>query len=115
MRLAVLVGSLILSLAAPAAALERPALSMRSSGTRIIVRGTHFASNERVTVRVIGRTVSRTRTVTTAGGSFRVSLPRPAPRACNTLVVRASGARGDWAVLRIGSPECNPPGWRLTP
>jgi hypothetical protein len=110
MRLAALVGSLILTFAAPAAALERPALSMRSSGQRIIVRGTHFVPNERVTVRVFGRTVSRTRTITTAQGSFRVSLRRPAPRACNTLVVRATGARGDWAVLRIGSPECNPPG-----
>jgi hypothetical protein len=110
MRLAAVVGSLILALAAPAAAVERPALSMRSSGTRVVVRGTHFAANEQVRVRVIGRTVSRARTVTTARGSFRVSLRRPAPLACNTLVVRATGARGDWALLRIGSPECNPPG-----
>jgi len=110
MRFVAIVSGLLLSLAAPAAAVERPALSTTSSESRIVVRGTHFAANERVTVRVLGRTVSRTRALTTARGSFRVALRRPAPRACNTLIVRATGARGDWAVLRIGSPECNPPG-----
>jgi hypothetical protein len=110
MRLVAILGCMLLSLVAPASALEKPALSTVSSETRIIVRGTHFVANERVAVRVIGRTITRARTVTTARGSFRVSLRRPAPRGCNTLVVRATGARGDWAVLRMGSPECNPPG-----
>jgi hypothetical protein len=110
MRLLAIVGGLLLSLAAPAAAVEKPALSTTLSDTRIVVRGAHFAPNERVRVRVFGRTVVTKRIVTTARGSFRVSLRRPAPRACNTLVVRATGALGDWAVLRIGSAECNPPG-----
>jgi hypothetical protein len=110
MRLAAIVSGLVLPLAAPAAAVEKPTLSTTSSGTTIVVRGKHFAANERVTVRVIGRTVARKRTLTTARGSFRVSLRRPVPRVCNFLVVRANGARGDWAVLRIGSLECNPPG-----
>jgi hypothetical protein len=110
MRLAVIISGLLLSLAASAAALERPALAASSSGERIVVRGTHFAASERVTVRVFGRTVATKRTVTTARGSFRVALARPAPRACNSFVVRAAGARGDSAVLRLGPPECNPPG-----
>ena len=110
MRLVAILGCTLLSLVAPASAVEKPALSTVSSETRIVVRGTHFVPNERVRVRVIGRTVSRTRVVTTARGSFRVSLRRPVPLACNTLVVRATGVRGDWALLRIGSPECNPPG-----
>jgi hypothetical protein len=110
MRLVAILGCMFLSLMASASAVVKPALSAASSETRIVVRGTHFVANERVAVRVIGRTITRGRTVTTAGGSFRLALRRPAPRVCNTLVVRANGARGDWAVLRIGSPECNPPG-----
>jgi|GEM_PF-6806113 len=110
MRLVTIVIALLLPLAAPAAAVEKPKLSTTSSEARMVVRGAHFAVNERVTVRVIGRTIVTKRTVTTARGSFRVSLRRPVPLACNTLVVRATGVRGDWALLRIGSPECNPPG-----
>ena len=110
MRLALILSGLLLSLAAPAAAIQKPALSTASSGERMVVRGTHFAANEWVTVRVYGRTVATKRTITTASGSFRVALERPAPRACNSFVVRAAGARGDSAVLRLGSPECNPPG-----
>jgi hypothetical protein len=97
------------ALAAPAAAGERPALSTVSSRTTIVVRGIHFVPSERVTVKVIGRTVVTKRVTATARGSFRVSLTKPRPRVCNSLVVRATGARGDWAVLRISSPECNPP------
>jgi hypothetical protein len=110
MRLVALVTGLLLPLAAPAAAAVKPTLSTTSSDTRIVVRGAHFVASERVTVRVIGRTIVTRRLLTTARGSFRVALRRPAPLACNTLVVRATGSRGDWAVLRIGSPECNPPG-----
>lgn len=98
------------ALAASAAAAEKPALSTVSSRTTIVVRGSHFVPYERVTVKVIGRTVATKRVTATARGSFRVALRKPRPRACNSLVVRATGARGDWAVLRIGSPECNPPG-----
>jgi hypothetical protein len=112
MRLVAIISGLLLPLAAaiPAAAVEKPALSAAPSETRILVRGTHFAANERVTVRVIGRTVARKQTLTTARGAFRVSLRRPLPRVCSLLVVRATGARGDSAVLRIGSSECNPAG-----
>jgi hypothetical protein len=110
MRLVAIVSGLLLALAAPAAAVEKPRLSTTSSETRMVVRGAHFAANERVTVRVFGRTIVTKRIVTTAQGSFRVALRRPAPRVCNMLVVRAIGARGDWAVVRIGAPECNPPG-----
>lgn len=110
MRLVALVSGLLVSLAAPTAAVVKPTLSTSSSGTKIVVRGAHFVANERVTVRVIGRTIVTKRTLTTGRGSFRLAFRRPAPRACNTLVVRATGSRGDWALLRIGSLECNPPG-----
>jgi hypothetical protein len=63
-----------------------------------------------VTVRVVGRTSVTRQAEATARGSFRLVLTRPKPRACGSLVVRATGSRGDWAVLRIGSSECNPPG-----
>jgi hypothetical protein len=109
MRLVAIVTGFLL-LAAPAAAVEKPALTTVSSRTTIVVRGTHFVPYERVTVRVIGQTVVTKRTSATARGSFRLALDRPKPRACNSLVVRATGARGDWAVLRIRAAECNPPG-----
>lgn len=109
MRLVAIVTGFVL-LAAPAGAGEKPVLSTASSRTTIVVRGTHFVPSERVRVRVIGRTVVTRRTTATALGSFRLALPRPKPRACGLLVVRADGSRGDWAVLRIRSSECNPPG-----
>ena len=109
MRLvAIVTGFLVL--AAPAAAVGKPGLTAVSSGTRMIVRGTHFVPHERVTVRVIGRTIVTRQADVTARGSFRLVFPRPKPRACGSIVVRATGSRGDWAVLRIGSSECNPPG-----
>jgi hypothetical protein len=63
-----------------------------------------------VTVRVFGRTAVTKRTSATARGSFRLALERPKPGVCNSLVVRATGSQGDWAVLRIRAAECNPPG-----
>ena len=110
MRLVAIVSGLLLLLAVPAAAVEKPRLTTVSSETRMVVRGAHFVANERVTVRVFGRTIVTRRTVATERGTFRIALRRPAPRVCNTLLVRATGARGDWALVRIGSPECNPPG-----
>lgn len=109
MRLVAIVTGLLL-LAAPAAAADKPALSTTSTRMTIIVRGVHFVPYERVTVRVFGRTVATKQASATARGSFRLALPRPKPRVCNLVVVRATGSRGDWAVLRISSSECNPPG-----
>ena len=109
-RLAVILSGLLLLLAAPAAADGTPRLSTVSSEARMVVRGAHFVANERVTVRVFGRTIVTRRTVATERGTFRIALRRPAARVCNMLVVRATGSRGDSAVLRIGSAECNPPG-----
>jgi hypothetical protein len=106
----VILSGLLLLLAAAAAAVEKPRLTTVSSETRIVVRGAHFVANERVTVRVFGRTIVTRRTVATERGTFRIALRRPASRVCNMLVVRATGSRGDWAVVRIGSPECNQPG-----
>jgi hypothetical protein len=108
MRLVAIVTGLLL-LAAPAAAGEKPGLSTSASRTTIVVRGTHFVPYERVTVRVIGRTVVTKRGFATARGSFRLALAKPRPRACNLIVVRATGSHGDWAVLRLSSSECNPP------
>ena len=86
-----------------------PHLSAVTSSSAVVVRGAGFAGSERVTVRVIGREIFSRSTTTSTDGRFRVTLARPRPLACGRLVVRASGARGDGASLRLGPPECNPP------
>ncbi|HEX6699861.1 MAG TPA: hypothetical protein VF101_03945 [Gaiellaceae bacterium] len=86
-----------------------PHLSAVSSDSAVVVRGTGFKTAERVRVQVIGREIVTRWATTTAAGGFRVRLARPKPLACGRLVVRARGVEGDSAILRIGSPECNPP------
>jgi hypothetical protein len=95
----------VLALASP------PHLVVSSPSTSaVVVRGTGFATSEQVTVRVIGlRIVTRVATAS-ATGQFRVRMARPKPLACGRLIVRAKGATGDTAVMRIGPPECNPSG-----
>src|SRR2546423_13140777 len=93
----------ILALAAPT-----PQLAAVSSSSAIIVRGGGFAPTELVIVRVIGRRVVKASMRTTREGRFKIRLARPKPLACGRLVIRATGSSGDYAVLRLGPPECNP-------
>jgi hypothetical protein len=95
----------VLALAAPP-----PKLAVTPSSAAIVVRGGGFAPTEVVSVRVIGRRVVKGATRTTREGRFTIRLARPKPLVCGRLVVRAAGAKGDSAALRIGPSECNPAG-----
>ena len=96
--------------AGPAAASPRPALNLVAQRPRVAVRGVGFLPQETVRVTVLGATVVTGRATAAADGSFRLSLRRPAPLSCGRLLVRAAGARGSRAFLRLGPPECNPTG-----
>jgi hypothetical protein len=95
----------ILALAAPT-----PHLTAVSTSSTVVIRGSGFASSERVTVRVTGQRVVKASRITTWDGRFRMRLARPRPLACGRLFLRATGATGDSAFLRLGPPECNPSG-----
>jgi hypothetical protein len=81
-----------------------------SQRPRVALRGIRFLPRETVAVAVIGASVVTGRTTAAADGSFRISLLRPPPLACGRLLVRATGAGGSRAFVRLGPPECNPPG-----
>ncbi len=90
------------------AASPRPALSLVAQRPRVAVRGVWFRPHETVTVTVLGATVVTGRATAAADGSFRLSLRRPPPLSCGRLLVRAAGASGSRAFLRLGPLECNP-------
>jgi len=90
---------------AASAAPRRPSIALVTERP-LVVRGSGFQARERVRV---AATAHRTRTVSTSrSGSFRVRLLPSWPAAsCSALVLRARGARGELAVLKI-RPMCPP-------
>jgi hypothetical protein len=70
----------------------------------LVVRGVHFRAHERV--RVVFRSDVR-RTITTSVGTFTVTFLND--DRCTGGLVRALGAAGDRASLRMPQPECPPP------
>lgn len=76
----------------------------------LVVRGEHFRPGERVVVTAftpIGpkRTVVRA----TIGGRFAVSFRLPDQPCGKAFAVRAVGALGSQATLRVPAPPCVPP------
>ncbi len=99
-----------LAVIAAAAALAVPSLKAVSEQP-LVVRGAGFRAGEAVVVRVYGKTVTAARVRASATGAFRVRLVRPVPSLpCARLLVRATGAAGDKALVIVGPPECNQPG-----
>jgi hypothetical protein len=72
----------------------------------VVVRGTHFQPRERVRVRVMTPDGSAVR-VATAGatGTFVVRFPSLSLPGCPSYAIRAVGADGSYAVVRV-VPEC---------
>jgi len=101
---------MIVLLAALALASPPHLMVSSPSASALVVRGTGFAASERVTVRVIGLRIATRVATTSTTGRFSMRMARPEPLACGRLIVRAKGATGDTAVMRIGPPECNPSG-----
>jgi len=86
---------------------NRPALKLVSTQP-VIVRGLHFQTLERVRVSLLGSESESRQVRATAAGAFRVAFAGTAEDPCSAFAVRAVGARGSKAVLKI-NPECAPP------
>jgi len=97
---AVVCAALVLAGEALAGPAPRPLLKLDANRS---VRGLHFKAHELVRV-VAGGNVRRVRA--SAVGSFAL-LPPPVD-SCSSLLVRATGASGDVAVLRLQG-LCPPP------
>jgi hypothetical protein len=105
-RIALLSAALAaLVLAAGAGATSRPpALTLAAQLPRIVVHGSGFHPRERVTVIAGLRTVH---VRATRLGSFVVDTGLTVSR-CTAPLVRAVGALGDAALLKLPQPACMP-------
>jgi hypothetical protein len=111
MRLGALLAlSLLVALAPPAsAAASRTAHVSVTSLSPVVVRGTNFLPNERVTVTVFAKG-TRTKTVSAnLPGGFRATFHTLSIGTCQAYAVRAKGNRGSTAFLKV-IPECAPEG-----
>jgi hypothetical protein len=72
------------------------------------VQGRHFRSNERVKVTLYKAEESvRSRRVTASrGGVFTSTLAEAGTTRCDAIVIRAVGARGSTAQLKLPRPAC---------
>ena len=71
----------------------------------LVIRGTGFKAHERVRVTATPGGVRRV--VSRANGTFRAVFAGSVDR-CVGLTVRAAGARGDEAALKLPQPACPP-------
>ena len=80
------------------------------SANPLVVKGVGFAPGERVTVTALTSLGPRAvRARATQHGTFRVLLGR-FPQPCGKpFAVRARGAQGSFAFLRLAAPPCVPP------
>jgi hypothetical protein len=88
------------------AAATKPTLTVLSLQP-VAVRGANFASRERVRVTFVGTQTATVRVRATTAGSFRATFSNVSEDRCTGFAVRAVGARGSRAVLRV-LPECAP-------
>jgi hypothetical protein len=95
----------VLALAGAAAATSAPPrLALAARMPTVVVRGTGFHARERVTV-TAGTTVAHVRA--TRLGAFTVDTGVVLSR-CNGMIIRAVGASGITALLKLPRPECSP-------
>jgi hypothetical protein len=108
LRIVLLAGVFALVADAGAAAAALPALRVLDL-TPVSVRGTHFASGERVVVTLRAGTAKRVRTVrVTTRGAFTVGFGTLAEqdRCSGSVAVTAVGARGDRASYKLPTLAC---------
>ena len=94
--------------AAAAATADRAALRVTSRAP-LTVRGAQFAPRERVSVVATAEGVHKRTVVATRTGTFVVKFSTVRLDRCDRLVIRATGRRGNYGLVR-SIPECNPPG-----
>lgn len=92
----------------PAAPADRAALRV-SSRAPLVVRGSLFDSGERITVVANAKGVHRRVVVAGLRGTFVVVFRSVRLDNCDSFIVRATGARGNYGLVR-SIPECNPIG-----
>jgi hypothetical protein len=113
MQNAIVVGAAALvatAASASAAPAPRPSLQF-ASVTPVVLRGAHFQPTERVSLRVFANGTQAARVIrTNAGGGFVVrftNLSHLDP-CTDSVVARATGARGDKAAATVGQRACPP-------
>jgi hypothetical protein len=94
-----------------AAAPDRTAPRLRvTDRTPLSVAGDHFAAQERVTVTAITGLGPHSVRVRAVRGRFRAEFKLPTSGCGAPFAVRARGATGTTAVVRLGPPQpCIPP------
>ncbi len=101
--------SLFFALLPTAAASTAAAHVAVPSRSPVVVRGTGFHANERVTVTVSAKSTHTKRVTANRLGNFRVTFLGFSLGYCEIYSVRARGSRGSSAVLNV-IPECAPQG-----
>jgi hypothetical protein len=91
----------------PVASVHRARLAGPATSP-LSVRGTLFRANERVVVVAQANGTHRRTVTSTARGTFLVRFAGVALGNCASYVIRATGNRGSYAVLRV-IPECAAP------
>jgi hypothetical protein len=80
------------------------------SSSPLKVKGTGFASGERVLVRVRGKgTFMRKRATASRSGVWVLSFPGLVRERCSGLIVTAVGSQGSRAGMKLPQPLCPPP------
>jgi len=90
----------------PAATADRAALGV-TSRTPLVVRGSQFGAGERVVVVADAKGTHRKVVYASSRGTFVVAFRTVRLRTCDIFVVRATGARGNYGVVR-SARECAP-------
>ena len=107
MRVLVIAAAVVASLSVGIASASTGKGRLMVVGTHpVVVRGSHFQPRERVRVRVTTQDDSVVRIATaSAAGTFVLRFPGLSLPGCPTYAIRAVGADGSYAVVRV-VPEC---------
>lgn len=110
MRILVLAATLAAAVAVPVAeAIITPSLKVVTR-TPLVVRGSGFHASERVVVTAMTLTGPRQVNVrATVAGRFVATLRIPSQPCARAFAVRAVGARGSSATVRVPASACIPP------
>src|SRR5919198_1327180 len=100
---AVVLGLGVVGLASAAS----PAPSLRLVTRQpVAVQGAHFRAFEAVTLTVTALPPQVKRVKASRRGSFAVAFDKPVVRRCGSFAIRAVGARGSVAMLKLPLPAC---------
>ena len=93
-----------------AAQVERTPKLRVVAAAPLVVAGSDFAAGERVTVTAVTLLGPRIRrTTATSAGTFRVRFAGVTQPCGKPLAIRARGAAGSIATMRLKAPPCVPP------